>query len=101
MSVVTDWIRFGEQLGFLAWPERASAPLPAILVVQEIWGVDEHIQDLCRRFAAAGYAVLAPDLYAAGGARPERLTAERVAEGKLFMNSMPPAAWGDPVFVSL
>jgi carboxymethylenebutenolidase len=34
-----------------------------ILVVQEIFGLHEHIQDMCRRFAKAGYYAVAPDLY--------------------------------------
>ena len=56
-----------------AYASRAAAargPLPGILVIQEAWGVDAHIQDLCDRLAAAGYQALAPDLYARGGGRP-------------------------------
>ena len=34
-----------------------------ILVVQEIFGVHEHIEDICRRFAKAGYFAIAPELY--------------------------------------
>jgi carboxymethylenebutenolidase len=34
-----------------------------ILVVQEIFGLHEHIQDICRRFAKVGYYAIAPDLY--------------------------------------
>jgi carboxymethylenebutenolidase len=37
--------------------------LAAILVVQEIFGVHEHIKDVCRRFAKAGYLAIAPELY--------------------------------------
>jgi carboxymethylenebutenolidase len=35
----------------------------AVIVLQEWWGVNEHIKDVTRRFAAAGYLALAPDLY--------------------------------------
>jgi carboxymethylenebutenolidase len=38
-----------------------------ILVVQEIFGVHEHIKDLCRRFAKAGYFAVAPEMYARQG----------------------------------
>ena len=40
---------------------------PVLLVVQEIFGVHEHIQDMCRRFAKAGYYAIAPELYARQG----------------------------------
>jgi carboxymethylenebutenolidase len=41
--------------------------LPVALVVQEIFGVHEHIKDLCRRLAKAGYLAIAPELYARQG----------------------------------
>jgi len=44
-----------------------GGPFPTVLVVQEVFGVHEHIQDLCRRLAKAGYYAIAPDLYARQG----------------------------------
>ncbi len=41
--------------------------LPVILVVQEIFGVHEHIKDVCRRLAKLGYLAIAPELYARQG----------------------------------
>lgn len=41
--------------------------LPVVLVVQEIFGVHEHIRDVCRRYAHAGYLAVAPDLYSRQG----------------------------------
>ena len=41
--------------------------LPTILVVQEVFGVHEHIKDICRRFAHQGYYAIAPSLYARYG----------------------------------
>jgi carboxymethylenebutenolidase len=38
-----------------------------VLVVQEIFGVHEHIQDVCRRFAKLGYLAIAPEMYARQG----------------------------------
>ena len=38
-----------------------------VLVVQEIFGVHEHIKDLCRRLAKLGYLAVAPELYARQG----------------------------------
>ncbi|MEO5725670.1 MAG: dienelactone hydrolase family protein, partial [Byssovorax sp.] len=48
--------------GYLARPV-GSGPHPALLVFQEIFGVNEHIRDIVRRFAAEGYVALAPDLF--------------------------------------
>jgi carboxymethylenebutenolidase len=47
--------------GYLALPESGNGP--GIVVIQEWWGLEDHIQDVCERFAAAGYVALAPDLY--------------------------------------
>ena len=40
---------------------------PVVLVVQEIFGVHEHIKDVCRRYAKLGYYAIAPELYARQG----------------------------------
>ena len=40
---------------------------PVVLVVQEIFGVHEHIKDVCRRIAKAGFFAIAPELYARQG----------------------------------
>ena len=45
----------------------SGGPFPTILVVHEIFGVHEHIKDLCRRLAKAGYFAVAPYLYAREG----------------------------------
>lgn len=41
--------------------------VPIILVVQEIFGVNEHIRDVCRRLAKLGYCAIAPELFARQG----------------------------------
>ena len=40
-----------------------QGPFPTVLVVQEIFGVHEHIRDICRRLAKLGYLAVAPELY--------------------------------------
>ncbi len=40
---------------------------PVVLVVQEIFGVHEHIKDICRRLAHAGYCAVAPELFSREG----------------------------------
>src|SRR5258708_18868101 len=44
-----------------------GGPFPTVLVIQEIFGVHEHIKDVCRRFAKLGYLAVAPALYARQG----------------------------------
>src|SRR5512140_3563956 len=56
----------GEIPAYYAKP-HGKASLPVILVVQEIFGVHEHIKDVARRFAKAGYLAVAPELYARQG----------------------------------
>lgn len=51
---------------YRARPGQGTA-LPVVLVVQEIFGVHEHIKDICRRFAKLGYLAIAPELYARQG----------------------------------
>ncbi len=47
--------------GYLAVPEAGKGP--ALVVIQEWWGLVDHIKDLCDRFAREGFVSLAPDLY--------------------------------------
>jgi carboxymethylenebutenolidase len=79
---------------FGARPAATGERLPGVLLIQEIWGVDEHIQDLTGRVATAGYTALAPDLYSLGG-RPAALQPARVAAVKAFLNSLPVGTWWD------
>ena len=54
----------GENMpAFFAKPQSAEGPWPVVLVVQEIFGVHEHIRDICRRLALEGYLAIAPELY--------------------------------------
>lgn len=48
--------------GWLALPE-GGAKGPGVLVIQEYWGLVDHIKDVADRFAAEGFVALAPDLY--------------------------------------
>ena len=59
-------VKDGQMTAYMAKPAGKSN-LPIVLVVQEIFGVHEHIKDMARRFAKAGYLALAPELYARQG----------------------------------
>lgn len=56
----------GEIPGYRAMPD-SGGPFPLTLVVQEIFGVHEHIRDVCRRLAQRGHFAVAPELYARQG----------------------------------
>ena len=56
----------GEIPAYRAMPAKGS-DFPVVLVVQEIFGVHEHIKDVCRRFAKQGYLAVAPEMYARQG----------------------------------
>lgn len=63
--------------------------LPTVLVVQEIFGVHEHIKDVCRRFAKAGYLAVAPELFFRQG---DPRTIENVGEIiQAIVNKVPDA----------
>src|ERR1700728_558189 len=47
--------------GYLATPESGGGP--GVIVIQEWWGLVDHIEAVCDRFAAAGFVALAPDLH--------------------------------------
>lgn len=99
MSLETRWITYGENeeyVGYMAKMECVKENLPAVIVIQEIWGVDAHIQDVAERFAQAGYLAFAPDLYAKNGSRVENLQTERVEEVKSFLDALPHSVWNNP-----
>ena len=56
----------GKIPAYRAMPAGAGK-FPVLLVVQEIFGVHEHIKDMCRRFAKLGYFAIAPEMYARQG----------------------------------
>ena len=58
--------------GYRARPDDGKKHA-VVLVVQEIFGVHEHIKDVCRRFAKAGYYAIAPELYTRQG-DPTKIT---------------------------
>jgi carboxymethylenebutenolidase len=69
----------GAKPGYLASPGSGAGP--ATIVLQEWWGLDDHIRSICDRFASEGFFALAPDLY--GGE-----TAEGPDEAQHLMMAM-------------
>ena len=60
---------------------------PAIILVQEWWGLNDHMKDVARRYAKEGYVALVPDLFSRLG---NRVTTDANEAGKL-MNALPQA----------
>jgi len=79
---------------YLAEPTRAPGRCPAVVVVHEIFGVGEHIQDVTRRFAALGYVSAAPNLFT--GEIQEILTPANIALAMQSFAEAPPDLRRDP-----
>jgi carboxymethylenebutenolidase len=71
----------GTAPGYLAAPDSGSGP--GVVVMQEWWGLEDHIRDVCDRLAAEGFYALAPDLY-----RGETTDQPDEAEQKMMAMSM-------------
>jgi len=95
MAIESEWVRYGDQLGYLALPEHAATPLPGVVVIHDLLGLNDHVEDVTRRIAAAGYAALAPDLFASGDGRPAPLMQERIQEAMTFLSRLSGAARSD------
>src|SRR6476620_8307961 len=71
MDVTSEMISVSTPAGRMpaqrAYPAGARG-LPAVIVVQEAFGLNDHIKGVAKRLAAEGYVTLAPDLYYRGGA---------------------------------
>jgi carboxymethylenebutenolidase len=52
---------------YVAEPSHGGHQHPAVIIVQEWWGLDDHIKDVTRRLAAEHYLAIAPDLYSRQG----------------------------------
>ena len=59
-------VKDGTAPGYRAKPAKGKH-FPTVLVIQEVFGVHEHIRDLCRRLAKLGYYAIATELYARQG----------------------------------
>lgn len=79
----------------------SGGPFPVVLVLQEIFGVHEHIKDVCRRFAKLGYQAIAPEMFARQGdpsriSDIQRLLAEivsHVPDAQVFSDLDATVAW--------
>ena len=68
-AIVAEHVRIAGDGGteipaYAAWPHDARGGTPSVAVAMHVWGVDTSIRDVVRRLAVAGFAAIAPDLYA-------------------------------------
>jgi carboxymethylenebutenolidase len=70
---------------FLCRP-KAEGQYPGVIVIQEIFGLVDHIRDVTYRLAQAGYVALAPDLYSREGGAPDTTDFARLRE---FVGKIP------------
>ena len=78
MGSLTQYQRNGQTVSaYLATPQGTGL-FPAVIVIQEWWGLNAHIKDVAERFAREGYVALAPDLYHG------KVTADPSEAGKLM-----------------
>lgn len=71
------------------WARPATGQdFPIVLVIQEIFGVHEHIQDVCRRFAKLGYLAIAPEMFVRQG---DVSKLESIDEIRKIVNQVPDA----------
>jgi carboxymethylenebutenolidase len=71
---------------YFAQPAKGT-PKGGIVVIHEIWGLNEHIRDVTRRFAAQGYYAIAPDFFSREGA--PQLDPQKRDELMKFIASIP------------
>ena len=94
-DVVTEtwpYAEVGDQLvyGYFAFPADMVAPIPAVILIHDRWGLDESTQVLSRRLAAEGYIGVAIDLF--GGETAAAPGSARIFAIKVFENHKRPPA---------
>jgi dienelactone hydrolase len=69
-ELLTEWVDHESSAGrysaYLARPAPITAPMPGVVVIQEVWGVDAHIRNVAERFATAGLPAFAAALQSVG-----------------------------------
>lgn len=98
-GLVAGDVKIGAMPAYRAMPE-GKGPFPLVLVVHEIFGVHEHIKDVCRRLAKAGYLAIAPELFARQGDVSKlegfariREVVDRVPDAQVLADLDATAAW--------
>ncbi|BBD73844.1 carboxymethylenebutenolidase [Sulfodiicoccus acidiphilus] len=86
----------GESGEVKVYQASPSSPKAGVIVVHEIWGLEDHIRDVARRFAKEGYLAVAPNLYSKEG---ELLNPKNIESAMSLVWSVPPERRRDPNMV--
>ncbi|MEM0119913.1 MAG: dienelactone hydrolase family protein [Thermoprotei archaeon] len=81
--------RAGPIQAYLSRPD-VDEPRPAVIVIHEIWGLNNYIRDVADRFAREGYVALAPHLFSSGHVPREMLSEDNIRVTMQFFLSIPP-----------
>jgi carboxymethylenebutenolidase len=76
-------VKDGKMPAYRAMPEKRDGRLPVVIVIHEIFGVHEWIQDICRRLAKEGFMAIAPALHFRQG-DPANITDFRELQAQIF-----------------
>jgi carboxymethylenebutenolidase len=74
--------QYGPTTAYVAAPDDNSAATPVVILIQEWWGINDHMRDIAGRYAAEGYGCVVPDLYRGKLAKDAQQAAE-------YMNALP------------
>lgn len=69
----------GDTTAYVAMPGKIGEDTKAVLIVQEYWGLNDHIKDIANRYADEGFIAIAPDLYR-GTVASDKQEASRLME---------------------
>jgi carboxymethylenebutenolidase len=81
---------------YLSRPGDSVGPYPAIIVIHEVWGLNEQIKRVTRRCANEGFAAIAPNLFTKNS---DLLTEKNIAKAMIPMFSMPREKRNDPTAI--
>jgi carboxymethylenebutenolidase len=81
---------------YLSRPSDTVGPYPAIIVIHEVWGLNEQIKGVTRRYANEGFAAIAPNLFTR---HSDLLTEKNIAKAMIPVFSMPPGKRNDPTAI--
>ena len=97
MKIIDDNIKIkskdGIEIGAYITHPQEKGNYPGIMIIHEIWGLNDQIKGVAKRYATEGYAVLAPHLFSRSG---DVLEEENIRKAMIPVFSIPPEKRNDP-----
>jgi carboxymethylenebutenolidase len=88
----------GKVEAYVSRPKGLSSKLPGVVVIHEIFGLNDHFRDVANRFAAQGYVAIAPNLFSRQDLKSV-LTEENIGGAMAFMKTIPTGKMRDRAVV--